>query len=152
MAAGVEGAAPSATKLVFVVAAAIFDGDEVLLCTRNVDGRELWEFPGGKVEPGEDPEAALRREIAEELGLNLGALTPLTFASKSLGPGRHLLMPLFGCADWTGIPTLREGQSSLKFVNADALEALDASDLMPADVPMVPAVAAALRRLKPRQR
>ena len=148
---GTKGEA-SATKLVVVVAAAIFDGDEVLLATRNVDGRQLWEFPGGKVDAGETPEEALRREIAEELGLNIGELTPLTFASKSLGPGKYLLMPLFACSDWQGTPTPREGQAELKFVSADSLEALDACDLMPADVPMIPAVSAALRKRPKRRR
>ncbi|KAJ1450124.1 NUDIX hydrolase domain-like protein [Pelagophyceae sp. CCMP2097] len=150
MAASTEGEA--ATKLVFVVAAAIFDGDEVLLATRLVGEKQFWEFPGGKVESGETPEGALRREIQEELGLDLGTLTPLTFASKSLGLGKHLLMPLFACSEWTGVPTLREGQSAFKFVSAESLEALEDGDVMPADVPMIPAVAQALRRMTPKQR
>ena len=71
----------------------------------------LWEFPGGKVNPGESPETALIRELAEELGIDVTAscLAPFTFASHSY-PDFHLLMPLYVCRKWSGIPVAREGQ------------------------------------------
>jgi len=76
----------------------------------------LWEFPGGKVHPGETPEAALIRELDEELGINVEAscLAPFTFASHAY-PEFHLLMPLYVCRKWSGIVTAREGQQ-LKWV------------------------------------
>lgn len=101
-------------KVVLVSAVALIDVDGRVLLTQRPEGKSmagLWEFPGGKVEPGETPEAALIRELEEEIGINTweSCLAPLTFASHSYADF-HLLMPLFACRKWEGIPSSREGQ------------------------------------------
>lgn len=101
-------------KVVLVSAVALIDADGRVLLARRPQGKSmagLWEFPGGKVEPGETPEAALIRELDEELGLGTweSCLAPLTFASHAY-PDFHLLMPLFACRRWKGTPSPREGQ------------------------------------------
>src|SRR5580693_1778899 len=100
--------------VVLVSAVALIDADGRVLLAQRPAGKALaglWEFPGGKVNPGETPETALIRELAEELGIDVAAscLAPLTFASYSY-PDFHLLMPLYLCRKWSGIPTAREGQ------------------------------------------
>ena len=95
----------------------------------------LWEFPGGKVEEGERPETALIRELKEELGIDVteSCLAPLTFASHTY-ENTHLLMPLYVCRRWKGIPQGLEGQE-LKWVYAKAMRELP---MPPADVPLIP--------------
>src|SRR3979411_2353620 len=112
-------AAEGPRPIVLVAAVALIDPDGRVLLAERPPGRHLaglWEFPGGKVHPGETPEAALIVELAEELGIDVVAscLAPFTFASHAY-PEFHLLMPLYVCRKWSGIATAREGQQ-LKWV------------------------------------
>lgn len=100
--------------MVLVVAAVLIDGEGRVLLAERPEGKSmagLWEFPGGKVHEGEIPEAALVRELREELGIqtSVGCFWPLTFASHAYSDF-HLLMPLYGCRVWEGNPQPREGQ------------------------------------------
>jgi 8-oxo-dGTP diphosphatase len=125
-------------KTVLVSAVALIDIDGRVLLAQRPQGKSmagLWEFPGGKVEQGETPEAALIRELHEELGVETwhSCLAPLTFASHSYDDF-HLLMPLFACRKWEGTPQPREGQT-LKWVRANELRNYP----MPAaDIPLIP--------------
>ena len=125
-------------KTVLVSAVALIDRDGRVLLAQRPEGKfmaGLWEFPGGKVEVGETPEAALIRELEEELGINTwkSCLAPLTFASHAY-EDFHLLMPLFVCRKWEGMPQPRENQT-LKWVRKQELRSYD----MPAaDVPLIP--------------
>lgn len=125
-------------KIVLVAALALIDEDGRVLLTQRPEGKAmagLWEFPGGKVEPGETPEAAIIREIREELGLDLSrpCLAPLSFASHSYDDF-HLLMPLFVCHRWEGEVEALEGQA-LAWVRANRLREYP----MPAaDIPLIP--------------
>jgi len=124
--------------LMLVSAVALIDRDGRVLLAQRPEGKSmagLWEFPGGKIEDGETPEAALIRELEEELGINTwqSCLAPLTFASHSYA-SFHLLMPLFACRKWGGTPRSREGQT-LKWVKPRDLKSYP----MPAaDVPLIP--------------
>ena len=124
-------------KILLVSAVALIDPDGRVLLAQRPEGKSLaglWEFPGGKVEAGETPEAALIRELEEEIGINTweSCLAPLTFASHSY-EDFHLLMPLFACRKWSGIPQPKEGQT-LKWVRSDALNTMP---MPPADVPLI---------------
>lgn len=125
---------------ILVVAAALIDKDgRVLLAQRplNKSMAGLWEFPGGKVEDGENPEDALIRELNEELGIDTwgSCLAPLSFASHSY-KDFHLLMPLFACRKWIGTPMAMEGQV-LKWVSKNDLKNYA---MPPADIPLIAAI------------
>lgn len=125
-------------KIVLVSAVALIDADGRVLLAQRPAGKSmagLWEFPGGKVEPDETPEAALIRELQEELGINTwkSCLAPLTFASHAY-ESFHLLMPLFACRRWEGLPTPREGQV-LAWVRPERLRDYP---MPPADIPLIP--------------
>ncbi|MEX5728016.1 8-oxo-dGTP diphosphatase [Rhodovulum iodosum] len=125
-------------KTVLVSAVALIDADGRVLLSQRPPGKSmagLWEFPGGKVEHGETPEAALIRELQEELGIDTAAscLAPLTFASHGYDDF-HLLMPLFACRKWTGLPQAREGQT-LRWARPERLRDYP---MPPADIPLIP--------------
>lgn len=125
-------------RLVLVAACALIDADGRVLIARRPPGKPmagLWEFPGGKVEPGERPEESLIRELKEELGISVkeACLAPLTFASH-LYPDFYLLMPLYVCRRWEGFVEAREAQT-LKWVRPDALRDYP---MPPADEPLIP--------------
>jgi 8-oxo-dGTP diphosphatase len=127
-------------KLLLVVAVALIDADNRILVGQRPPGKQLaglWEFPGGKVDPGERPEAALIRELREELGIEVkeACLAPLTFASH-VYEDFHLLMPLYVCRRWQGLAAPREGQA-LKWLHARQLRELP---MPPADAPLIPAL------------
>lgn len=124
-------------NLVLVVACALIDQDGRVLIAKRPSGRDmegLWEFPGGKIEAGELPEAALIRELKEELGINVSesCLAPLTFASHSYSDF-HLLMPLFVCRKWQGEIVALENQE-LAWVRPNRLITYS---MPPADEPLV---------------
>lgn len=124
-------------RVVLVAAVALLDVDGRVLIAQRPQGKPmagLWEFPGGKIGPGETPEAALVRELKEELGIDTreSCLAPIAFASHGY-EDFHLLMPLFVCRKWRGIPQPLEGQA-LKWARVNELK--DYS-MPPADVPLV---------------
>jgi 8-oxo-dGTP diphosphatase len=124
--------------VLLVVAAALIDVDGRVLIAQRPEGRSmagLWEFPGGKVGPDETPEAALVRELEEELSIEVcdTCLAPFTFASHSYEQF-HLLMPLYLCRNWDGEIRPREGQQ-IKWVRAARLRDYP---MPPADLPLIP--------------
>ncbi|MFZ5738688.1 MAG: (deoxy)nucleoside triphosphate pyrophosphohydrolase [Pseudomonadota bacterium] len=125
-------------KLLLVVAVALIDADNRVLIAQRPKHKQLgglWEFPGGKLDPGERPEAALIRELDEELGITVkeACLAPLTFASHAY-EDFHLLMPLYVCRRWEGLAMPREGQE-LAWVRAAKLRDYP---MPPADIPLIP--------------
>jgi len=130
-------AARNSAFLMPVVAAALVDADGRVLLQQRPAGKQmagLWEFPGGKMEPSETPEAALIRELAEELGISVSSacLAPASFASAPLGD-RHLLLLLFVCRKWQGVPQPLAA-SALQWVRPIAMHALA---MPPADRPLI---------------
>lgn len=127
-------------KTVLVSAVALIDADGRVMLTQRPEGKDmagLWEFPGGKIEAGETPEAALTREMREELAIEIceRCASPLTFVSHAY-ENFHLLMMLYVCRKWEGIPTPQEGQRiTWKFPHEMA-----ALPMPPADVPLVAAL------------
>ena len=124
-------------KVVLVAACALIDADGRVLIAQRPAGKSmagLWEFPGGKVDPGERPEDALIRELKEELGIVVkeACLAPLTFASHSY-EDFHLLMPLYVCRRWEGTVAPHEGQK-LAWVRPNRLKEYP---MPPADVPLI---------------
>jgi len=124
-------------RLVLVAACALIDADGRVLIAERPAGRSmagLWEFPGGKVEAGETPEATLIRELKEELGIVVqeACLAPLTFASHAY-PDIHLLMPLYVCRRWEGTVQAQEGQR-LTWVRPNKLRDYP---MPPADLPLI---------------
>jgi 8-oxo-dGTP diphosphatase len=125
------------TNILLVVACALVDADRRVLITQRPEGKTLaglWEFPGGKVEEGETPEAALIRELEEELGVSTqtACLAPLTFASHSY-ENFHLLMPFYVCRKWQGTPHAHE-HAALKWVGPQLLRDYP---MPPADEPLI---------------
>ena len=129
---------PDPIKILLVAAVALVDADGRVLIAQRPAGKALaglWEFPGGKLDPGERPEAALIRELDEELGIAVreACLAPLAFASHAY-PDFHLLMPLWVCRRWEGLAASREGQA-LKWVRPGRLRDFP---MPPADEPLIP--------------
>jgi 8-oxo-dGTP diphosphatase len=125
-------------RLLLVTACALIDADGRILLAQRPEGKALaglWEFPGGKVEPGETPEACLIREMEEELGITtkVACLAPLTFASHTYADF-HLLMPVFVCRKWEGIARGKE-QQALRWVRPAELRGIP---MPPADLPLIP--------------
>ena len=125
-------------KILLVAACALLDTDGRILLAQRPEGKSLaglWEFPGGKVEPNETPEICIIREMEEELGVTTkpACLAPLTFASHTYDDF-HLLMPLFVCRRFEGIPSGQEGQA-IKWVRAFDLRNYP---MPPADEPLIP--------------
>lgn len=129
------------SDMLLVVAVAMLDGEGRVLLQQRPPGKPmagLWEFPGGKIEPGEAPEAALARELHEELGITLSVkdLRPIAFASEPLA-GRHLLLLLYTLDTWQGTPAAHHA-TELRWVTPAEMRTLP---MPPADVPLVEALA-----------
>ena len=131
-------AADPKPSLILVAAVVLVDTDGRVLLAQRPEGKQmagLWEFPGGKMEPGERPETTLIRELHEEIGITVAepCLAPLTFASHGY-ENFHLLMPLYICRRWEGFVTAREGQA-LAWVRPNKLRDYP---MPPADIPLIP--------------
>ena len=124
--------------MLVIVAAALVDGDGRVLVQRRPEGRQmagLWEFPGGKIEPGETAEAALVRELHEELGIETqtACLAPAGFGTDVIGDGRQLLLLLYACRKWSGIPRALDA-AELRWARPHQLHDLP---MPPADLPLI---------------
>jgi 8-oxo-dGTP diphosphatase len=129
-------------RLVLVAACVLIDPDGRVLIAQRPEGKSmagLWEFPGGKIEPGERPEQTVIREMQEELGVAIkeACLAPFVFASHSY-PDFHLLMPLFLCRRWEGIPHPHEGQKVAWVRPKDLARDSARYPMPPADLPLIP--------------
>jgi len=134
----------AAENCLIVVAAALVDRDGRVLVQQRPEGTAmagLWEFPGGKIEPGETPEAALIRELDEELGIVVdhACLAPACFASEPLGD-RHLLLLVYALRKWQGVPVAQHA-TALRWVRPVELYGLD---MPPADRPLIGLIEALL--------
>lgn len=126
------------TPLVHVVAGIVRDEQGRVLLAQRPPGKHLagrWEFPGGKCEAGEAPEHALRRELAEEIGIDTGAVEPL-IAVPWHYPEKSVLLDVYAVRDWRGEAHGREGQA-VRWVGIEAMHALP---MPPADKPVVTAL------------
>jgi 8-oxo-dGTP diphosphatase len=127
-----------------VVAAALLDAEGRILLQQRAPGRAmagLWEFPGGKVEEGELPEAALARELEEELGIGVAGedIVPACFASASVA-GRHMILLLYLCRRWRGEPAALDA-TALVWLRPREMRP---GDMPPADAPLIPLLDALL--------
>jgi 8-oxo-dGTP diphosphatase len=125
-------------RSLMVVAVALVDADGRILLQQRPEGKSmagLWEFPGGKIEPGESPEVALVRELKEELGIDTetACLAPATFASAMLDGDKHLILLLYVCRKWKGVPQPLEG-GALRWEYPAAMFSLP---MPPADLPLI---------------
>lgn len=123
--------------MIIVVACALVDADGRVLVAQRPAGKSIagmWEFPGGKVEPGETPEAALIRELKEELDIDVtpACLAPLSFASHAYDDF-HLLMPLYVCRKWQGLVRPRENQAVKWLLPRELFDV----PMPPADIPLI---------------
>jgi 8-oxo-dGTP diphosphatase len=132
----------TAVPLVLVAACVLIDPDGRVLIAQRPEGKSmagLWEFPGGKIEQGERPEQTVIREMQEELGITIkeACLAPFVFASHAYEKF-HLLMPLFLCRRWEGIPQPHEGQMVTWVRPRDLTLFPDRYPMPPADIPLIP--------------
>lgn len=132
------GVRPTIVPTLVVVAAALVDDEGSVLLAQRPPGKSmagLWEFPGGKIDPGETPERALIRELFEELSIDVcpRCISPLTFASHAYETF-HLLMPVYLCRSWDGEVSPREGQRTAWV----QMQRLTDYPMPPADLPLLP--------------